>query len=298
MRNFLFTFLLILTGFFCQGQELNCRVVVDGERAQISDRQIFRDMENAIQKFLNGQKWTSDFYSPEERINCNIAITITDMPAVGQCVATALIQSSRPVHNTNYETIMLYFADRDWNFEYTESQPMEFSQNYYNNNLTSMLAFYAFMILGIDYDSFALLGGNPHYVRALDIVNLAQATSVKGWQPVDSNRNRYWLITNYVNKQMEEYRRQLYYYHRLGLDVYQEKPKEAHANALALLEAISEIEKFNPNSILKISFFVAKREEIINIFKKAAPAQKREAYNICSRVEPNKTDRYREILQN
>lgn len=294
--------LLVLFGICCQvagyAQELNCRVVVDDQRIQTTDRAIFQDMERSFQNFMNNRKWTDDFFQPEERINCNIVITLTSNPAINSYEATAQVQSSRPVHNTGYESLMLNFADRDFIFEYTESQPLDFSPNTFGTNLVSMLAFYAYIIIGTDYDSFSKLGGNPYFQQAFDILNLAQSTSIKGWQQFDSNRNRYWLIENLTNKQMEPFREEFYNYHRLGLDVFLEKPDEARSNVLNLLKKLQEIERLRPNSIIKISFFDSKTDEIINIFKQSTPAQKREAFDICSKIEPSNTDKFREMLSN
>ena len=298
MIKFLSVCLFFLSSIVCFSQELLFRVVVDAQRVQTTDRQVFDDLENSVENFMNSRKWTDQNYLPEERINCNLVITITGSPAIGSYEATAQVQSSRPVYNTNYETLMLNFADRDFTFEYIQSQPLEFSDNYYNNNLTSMLGFYAFVILGIDHDSFSSLGGNPYFVRAFEIVNLAQSTNIKGWQPFDSNRNRYWLIENLMNKQSEEFRKAYYNYHRNGLDVFIERPEEARENALTTLKQLQEIERLRPNSIIKISFFDAKTDEIINIFKQANPTQKRQAYDICAKIEPSSTDKFQAILQN
>ncbi len=297
-RALLIVFLGLSSSIASLAQELNCRVVVDDQRIQTTDRAIFRDMERSFQNFMNTRKWTDDFFEPEERINCNIVITLTGNPAINSYEATAQVQSSRPVYNTGYESLMLNFADRDFIFEYTESQPLDFSPNTFGTNLVSMLAFYAYVVIGIDYDSYAKLGGTPHFQRAFDILNLAQSTSIKGWQQFDSNRNRYWLIENLTNKQVEPFREEFYNYHRLGLDVFLEKPEEARNNVLGLLKKLQEIERLRPNSIIKISFFDSKTDEIINIFKQSTPAQKREAFDICSKIEPSNTDKFREMLSN
>ena len=254
----LFTFILFfnITGY---AQELNCRVIVDGQRVQTTNTDIFKEMETTIQNFINNQKWTRQVYQPEERINCNLIITLTGSPSINTYEGTAQIQSSRPVYNTNYESLMLNFADRDWFFDFVENQPIEFSENNYNNNLTSMLAFYAYVIIGIDNDSFSNLGGNPNFAKALDIINLAQNTSLKGWQPFDSNRNRYWLLENLTNKISEDYRHDYYNYHRLGLDVFLENPEATRNNAIVLLQSLQAMEKQRPNSILKISFLHSQR---------------------------------------
>jgi len=285
-------------GVGLQAQELNCRVVVDAERAQTTERRIFDDMQESIEQFMNTRRWTTDSFEPEERINCNIAITITRMPSIGTFEATAQIQSSRPIYNTNYESLMLNFADREWNFSYTESQPLEFSQNYFNDNLTSMLAFYAYIILGIDYDSFSELGGDPYFLKAQEIVNLAQSTNFSGWKAFEGNRNRYWLVEHYINNQTEKFRKEYYNYHRHGLDKFLEEPDESRKHTINLLKSLQELDKVNPNTVLKVAFFDAKVDEIINIFKRANPTQKRQAYDICAKVEPNSTDKFQAILDN
>ncbi|MCC5930700.1 MAG: DUF4835 family protein [Cyclobacteriaceae bacterium] len=290
--------MLVSLNLQINAQELNCRVVVDGTRAQTQERQIFPIMENEFTRFLNERKWTSDNYEVNEKINCNILITIEQMPSIGVFTATAQVQSSRPVYNTNYDTRILNFADRDWQFEYIESQPLEFTDNAFQSNLTSMLAFYAYAILGMDYDSFSELGGTPYFNKCLEIVNLAQTSNMPGWQQFDSNRNRYWLTQNLLDNQMEDLRKGIYRYHRHGLDLFLEKPEDARKEVLDLLKNIRSINKLRPNSIAIISFLDAKADEIINIFKQGDMSVRREAFTILSEVNPPNTEKYRAIIGN
>ena len=204
-------------------QELNCRVVVNDERAETSDRQVFRDMEKSFARFMNDRKWTENNYTPEERIDCSLAITIESMPAVGFYNAVVQIQSSRPVYNSNYSTIILNFADRDWQFEYMESTPLDFGDNAYTSNITSMLAFYAYVIIGLDNDTFSEFGGETQFKKVLDIVNLAQQSDRTGWQAFQSNRNRYWLSENLNNQDLRPVRKGFYTYHRLGMHQFEMK---------------------------------------------------------------------------
>jgi hypothetical protein len=280
------------------GQELNCNVRVDGQRAQTSEQQVFRDMEQAFTRFMNERKWTNDVFSPEEKIDCNLQITIESMPSVGFYNATVQVQASRPIYNTNYESVIFNFADRDWSFEYIESTPLDFSDNNYNTNLTSMLAYYAYIILGLDYDSYSDLGGEPHFQKALDVVNLAQNAPGTGWQAFQSNRNRYWLITNLMNQQLQPIRKGLYTYHRQGLDIFNEKPDEARKNILEVLKDIRTADRAIPNTILKITFFDAKANELASIFQEGNMALRREAYNILTEINPTKTEKYKEIIEN
>ncbi len=279
-------------------QELNFTVMVNDERAQTSERQVFRDMEQAFSRFLNERKWTNDVFKPEEKINCNMLITIESMPSVGSYNATVQIQASRPVYNTNYESLLFNFADRDWQFDYIESTPLDFSENSFNSNLTSMLAFYAYIILGLDYDSFSNLGGEQHIQKALNVVNLAQNASGTGWQAFQSNRNRYWLVENLMNQQLQPIREGFYTYHRLGLDIFSEKPDEARQKILEVLKNIKVANSAIPNAILKITFFDAKVNELANIFEEGNMAVRREAYNILVELDPAKTEEFKKIIGN
>lgn len=279
-------------------QELNCQVIVNDERAQTSDRQVFRDMEQAFARFLNDRKWTNDTYAPEERIECNMVITIESMPAVGFYNATVQVQSSRPVYNTSYTSLVLNFADRDWQFDYVESTPLDFGDNVYSGNLTSMLAFYAYIIIGLDNDTFEEFGGEMQFKKALDIVNLAQQSDRAGWQAFQSNRNRYWLSENLNNQNLRPIRKGLYTYHRLALDNFEQKQDEARTLILNVLKDIEAADRTVPNSILKISFFDAKKNELAKIFERGNPAAKREAYNLLVAINPSSTEIYQSIIGN
>jgi hypothetical protein len=247
---------------------------------------------------MNTTKWTNDTYQQAEKIHCSINITIESMPSIGIFNATVHIQSARPVFDTNYETLLLNFADRDWQFEYTESLPLEYVENVYASNLVSMLSYYAYIILGLDYDSFGKLSGDQWYNKASNIVNLAQSSNRTGWQPLDSNRNRYWLVENLTNQQMSPVREGLYNYHRLGLDVFNENQDGARQQVLNVLKEIQKVNNQRANSILIISFFDAKADELLQIFSQGAMQARREAYEIITKIDPTKTDRFQAILKN
>ena len=291
-------FVCILPVIPVYGQELNCNVIVNDERVQTTERNIFRDMEIAFAQFMNDTKWTNDQFTVEERINCNIIITIESMPSIGNYNATVQIQSARPVYNTSYESLMLNFADRDWQFQYTESQPLNYAENTFSSNLTSMLAYYAYIIIGLDYDSFSPLGGSPFFNQALNIVTLAQTSNAVGWQPFDSNRNRYWLIENLNNQQMESVRQGIYKYHRLGLDILIQDPEKSRREILGVLRSIQQVNDLRPNSILIIAFFDAKSDEIMNLFSEGNLQVRRDAYNVLTEIDPTKTEKYKVILEN
>ena len=175
IRYFLACFLLSFGTLLAQ--ELDATVRVNYETIQSQDKRLFREMEEEFQQFLNNNKWTNDTYGPKERITCNFSINLTESPATGQYKATVQVQSVRPVYGSGYETPLLNFADRDWNFDYVESQPMNFNPNSYSNEITSLLAFYAYIVIGYDYDSFSELGGAPHFDRAQQVAQTAASST-------------------------------------------------------------------------------------------------------------------------
>jgi len=300
MRSFLLLCFLV-TGLASNvfAQELNCIVTINvGPKVQTTDRTVFTDMKNAFQQFLNTRKWTNDNYLQHEKINCSILININDMPAIGFFSASVQVQAARPVYNTNYNSLIFNFADRDWEFDYLESQPLEFNDNMFTSNITSLLAFYAYVILGMDYDTFSELGGTPHFQRALQVVNNAQSSNRPGWQSVGSIRNRYWLIENIINTQFSDIRKASYSYHRLGLDTFD---KNADASREVILKGLKDIKKardINPNAILVIAFFDAKGRELANIYSEGELPVRREVYELITTMDPSNRASYEKIIKN
>lgn len=280
------------------GQELNCTVTINSTQVQTSDRGIFRDMKTGIEQFMNSRKWTNDSYKNYEKISCNMLITITKMPSIGSFAASVQVQSARPVYNTNYSSLVFNFADRDWEFEYIESLPLEYNDNTYTTNLTSMLALYAYLIIGVDYDTFAELGGTSYYQRALQVVNNAQQSNRPGWQSLGSNRNRYWIVENFNNPQMTDLRKAIYSYHRLGLDTFDKDPDKSREIILKGLRDIKKVRDVNPTSVLVVSFFDAKGKELGNIFSSGSIQVRREVYDIITSIDPSNRTAYEKIIQN
>lgn len=299
MRRITLSILLVI---FCAlgvlAQELRCTVTINSAQVQTSDRGIFKEMKTSIEQFMNTRKWTNDTYKQHEKINCNILITIIKMPAIGSFEASVQVQSARPVFNTNYPTLLFNFADRDWEFEYIESMQLEYNDNSYMNNLTSMLALYAYVILGLDYDSFSDLGGTAYFQRALNVVQNAQQAARPGWQSLGSNRSRYWLVENLNNPQLVDLRKALYTYHRLALDSFDKDPEKARTIILKGLKDIKKLRDINPNAILIISFFDAKGKELANIFSDGNIQVRREAYDIITAIDPSNRTTYEKIIQN
>jgi hypothetical protein len=256
-------------------------------------------METSIEQFLNSRKWTNEAYKPHEKISCNMLITITKMPTIGSFSATVQIQAARPVYNTNYSSLIFNFADRDWEFEYIESLPLEYNDNTYTSNLTSMLALYAYLILGVDADTFSELGGTPYFQRALTVVNNAQQSNRPGWQSIGgNNRSRYWIVENFNNPQMVDLRKSAYTYHRLALDTFDQDPDKSRKIILDGLKDLKKVRDVNPNAILVVSFLDAKSKELANIFSAGNIQIRREAYDIITAIDPSNRSTYDKMIQN
>jgi hypothetical protein len=279
------------------GQELNFKVTINADQIQTSDRTVFKDMERSFANFLNSRKWTNDSYAPQEKINCSLFLNISKMPSIGNFVANAQITSARPVFNSNYESVLFNFADREWEFEYIESMPLEYNDNSYITNLTSMLAFYAYIVLGMDYDSFSELGGTPFIQKALMVVNNAQSANRVGWAALGSTRNRYALVENLNNPQMVELRKNTYKYHRLALDTFDKNPDQSRQIILDVLKNVKKVWTTYPNAIFVISFFDTKSNELVNIFSDGSLSVRREAYDILTSIDP-KRNIYQKIISN
>ncbi len=301
MRKLIFLISFLLLGpLVAFTQELNCRVIINDERINTNERSVFREMEIAFAEFMNNQKWTEQDFTVEERINCNIILTLDPEqtnPGLGNFGANVQILSSRPVYNTNYESIVFNFADRDWIFEYVSSQPLQFNENSFTNNLSALLAFYAFVIIGFDFDTFSELGGDPYFRDAANIINTAQQSGYPGWEQFNSIRNRYWLSENLLSNQMTPLREAQYAYHLTGLDILHEKPDEARTNISNALKKVLNVNQARPRSILTISFMDAKSNEIAQIFSEGDPNLRRNVFNLLVNIDPTKRETFQPLLE-
>lgn len=294
--------LLLLLGLsgLTQAQELNCQVNINSDQLiaqQKTDFSYVNQLKTVISEFMNTRRWTNDQFTPAERINCSMNINLVKSLTQGVFEATAQIVVTRPVYGTSYETTTFSYVDRAFNFVYLPTTPIYFRENVYSDELTSLLAFYANVILAVDYDSFSRQGGNPYVQRAYAIVNLAQQGSVNpSWQTGGDRRNRYWLIENMQNQQLAPFRDAMYTYHRQGLDVFGANPVQVRKQTLDLLTTIRTIGQQLPNSVLLNSFFDAKGEEIYNILFEGTQPERKKAFDLLSFLDPSKTETYRKLL--
>ncbi|MCF8461319.1 MAG: DUF4835 family protein [Flavobacteriales bacterium] len=296
MTRFLTILLLVITTV-SQAQELNCTVSVISPAIQNTEKRIFETLQNDLREFMNSTAWTSDAFAIEERIECSILITITEKISGDKFKATMQIQSSRPAYMTSYNTVLLNVNDQDFVFNYVESQPIQFQENQHINNLSSVMAFYAYMIIGADYDSFSSKGGEPYFQKALQIVNNAQGESERGWKAFESTKNRYWLIENMLNARYEGFREMVYKYHRQGLDLMQSDLETGRKAITECIEPLKKLRLDQPNSYLLTVFFTAKVDELINIFKEAFPDVKTKVANDLMQADPANANKYQVIVK-
>jgi len=289
--------MLLLTN--SQAQELNVRVQLQAPTVPNIDKRNIEVLQKNIRDFLNNNKWTTETYSPQERIECNFVITLTDWDGNSSYKAEAQIQSSRPIYGSAYNSTLLNINDKDFDFNYTEGQALDFSDQNYLSNLSSLLGFYAYTIVGLDKDSFSNLGGTPYYKKALNVLNNAQAGGNAGWKAIDGLRNRYWLNENMLNKGFEDLRVFIYNYHFNGLDKLQENPGRGIKKIINLLSALKQMDKQKLGSIFPNFYFASKAEEMVNVFSinTGDPTDKLKAYNLLAEIDPANISKYEPLRQ-
>ncbi|UHG89366.1 DUF4835 family protein [Spirosoma oryzicola] len=297
--------ILVIISLLCgmlpaQAQELNCQVTINSDQLfaqQKTDFSYVNQLKGIVTEFMNNRRWTNDQYTVSERINCSLNINLIKSLTQGVFEATAQIVVTRPVYGSSYETTTFSYVDRAFNFVYLPTTPVYYRENQFSDDLTSLLAFYANVILAVDYDTFSKRGGNPFIQRAFTIMNLAQQGSPNGaWQTGGDRRNRYWLVENLQNQQLLPFRDGLYTYHRLGLDVFAANPVQVRKQTLSLLTTIRTIGLQLPNSVLINSFFDAKSQELLNILYEGTPAERKQAFDLLSYLDPSKTEAYRKLV--
>ncbi|MFI5450528.1 DUF4835 family protein [Pedobacter sp. UC225_61] len=286
-----FIFSLLICGFV-HAQELNTRVQVLAPNISNINKKNLEVLQNTIRDFLNNNKWTTETYLPQERIECNLVLTITSWDGSSAYTAEAQIQSSRPVYASSYYSTLLNINDKDFDFNYNDGQSLDFSDQNFITNLSSLLGYYAYTIIGLDKDSFSKLGGTPYYNKAQNVLNVAQISGNKGWKAFDGLRNRYWLNENLLNATFKELRVFIYNYHFNGLDKLQDNVSNGAKNILALLPALQQMDKQKLGSIFPNVYFATKADEITNVLSTIDLQEKIKAYNLLSDIDPANISKY------
>jgi len=279
-------------------QELYCTVKVNYQQVEGTETRVFENMERALFEFVNNRKWTNYNYGASERIECTMLITISERTSSDQFKGSINIALKRPIFNSAYNSTTLNYIDRDFQFEYVEFQPLEFQDNVFSSNLTSVLAYWIYVFIGIDFDTFVQDGGTPFYEKAESIVNAAQNESYPGWKSFEDQKNRYWLVENMLNPSYEGIRKFLYEYHRKGLDLMYNDATAGRAAILKSLKYLETVQNQRPGLFLLQLIMEAKSDEFVNIFSEGSPAEKTQAVNILKKIDPANISKYDEIMKN
>jgi len=292
---FLYLLLICMAGPLF-AQDLNAHVSVVAPKVQTTNRRIFTSLETAMKDFLNSRKWTNDVIQTNERIDCTFVLNVTSWDGASAFSGELQVQSSRPVYNSSYTTSLLNINDKDIDFTYTEGQTLDYSDQNFISNLASIMAYYAYMVAGFDYDSFSRFGGQPYFALAQQVVINAQTSSYKGWKAFDSNTNRYWLSENVNNKAYSALRGIMYDYHRNGLDLMADNATRGRKAIASLLPALAEIDRTRLGAMFPLIFYSAKSDELVSIFSGADPQERLSAMNTLIQADPSNGNKY-QVLQ-
>jgi hypothetical protein len=280
-------------------QELKCQVQVISQQIQRTDRSIFEEMQRSMFEFVNNTVFTNHVVKVDERIECNMVITLNEQTGSDSYKGTIQISSSRPIYNSDYNSPVLNLIDNEFSFRYATQDAIELNVNSYTSTLSSVLSYYAYLILGFDYDTFGNLSGTQFYNVSEKIVVNAQSDPSPGWRSFqDNGKNRAAIIENLENDLYRPLRECYYKYHRQGLDMMTENNDKARTKIIEALEGLRSLQRKRPDSYLLQLFFETKVDEIVSIFQKANPQNKRRVFNLLSQLDPGRQNEYSKIMQN
>lgn len=296
---FIATFIFIFGMETAIAQEFNASISINAPALRQTDPKVFRTLEAALNEFMNSQVFTDDVFLPEERIQVSFSLTIREEVSDTRFKGEMAISAARPIFNSNQSTTLFNFFDRDLVIDYQEFNPIQFAENTFTDNTVAMFAYYAYYILGLDYDSYSQLGGDEYFQKAQAIVNTIPASAYDtytGWRSADGSRARFFLIENMLNPRMRPFREANYEYHRLGLDLMHEDADLAKQNMLSALEKVDQVNRTYPNALAMYAFAFSKSDEIVEIFKRSTLQQKRRVQQIMVRLDPQNATKY-EVLR-
>lgn len=290
-------FLLLIMAVKSYSQEINGSVQVSARQIEGTDVEAFKELQQALYEFVNNKIWTNFNFKLEERLECTILLTLSERISSDQYKGKLNLVLRRPVYKTNYNSTMFNYIDKDVQFTYAEGEPLIFSEGTFTSNLTSMVAYYIYVFLGIDADSYSKFGGTPYYEKAQSIVQNAQNTGEPGWKAFENMKNRYWLTENLLNSQYRPIRESIYEFHRKGLDVMYDDVESGRSNIAESLKLLQQANRTKPGSFLLRLYLDAKRDEIIKVFSKGNPTMKTEVVNIMKEIDPANGSKYQAILK-
>lgn len=280
IASFIFIFFAGLT----YAQQLNCTVQINSQKLASTNQQLFKNLKNSISDFVNKTDWTGEEYKQNEKIECSMVINLNSYDS-NQFTATIQVQSSRPIFNSTYSSPVFNYNDNDFSFRYIEFENLQFNPSTFDSNLVSVLAYYSYMILGFDADTYSLMGGNKNYEIAQQIMTVAQQGGYKGWSQSE-NQNRYYLVSDILSGTFDAYREALYQYHREGLDLMSSDTKAAKDKVMGSIDTLSKIYAVRPNAFLTRVFFDAKVDEIVSILSGGPKVQLTETIDKLNKMSP------------
>ena len=289
----------LLVCSYIAAQEINCTVTINSDQIEGSNKQVYETLKAGIEEYMNQNRWTNMTYAEQEKIECSMLILVKAF-ADNLWTCEMTLQSRRPVYGTTYTTPLLNFKDNNFNFYYQEYDRLDWQQSTFTTNLTAMLAYYCYLIIGHDQDSFQRLGGTPFFEACEDIVNACQSASMegaeqKGWLAFDSNRNRYALINNILDEAFKKYRNYYYEYHRLGLDEMSNNVTNGRARIAQGMPVLKEAFRARPATYVINTFLDAKADEIVEIFRKGTDKEKKEVYDLLMDIDATRQNTYDRI---
>lgn len=292
-KIFLFLFLTFVSLGF--SQELNCIVTINHDQVRSSNDQVYKTMEKALSDYLNKTPFTDKNYQKHEKVKCAITINITEQPDNNKFKGSLQLQVLRPVYHSTYESPILNLVDKDISFQYEEYQPLIYNKSSFESNLTSILTFYAYVILGMDDDTFSLYGGTENFNKAQEVMLVAQQGGYKGWKNTDGNSSRFVLIDNLLNNTFKTFRLTMYNYHLKGLDVmYKDKIKAKKTIAAAIVR-LKQIYIIRPSAYLLRVFADTKQDEIVSIFKTGPRIDTVNLIETLMKMYPSRSEFWKEI---
>ncbi len=278
-------------------QEFNCQVTVVAPQIAAADPRLWKNMETSIVEFMNTRRFTNFNYTSAERLDMSLLLTISEQPTADRFKGTLQVIYARPVFNTDYSSTVINLLDNDVEFQYLQNTQIDFIPERFTNNLSSIVAFYAYYILGVDADTYALNGGTEFYNTAQEIVSQAQNTAEPGWKAFEGNKNRYWLIDNQIQAVFRPLRELLYNYHRLGMDAAHDDVATARKTIASAIEKLKTVHQAKPASYNLQVLFNAKGDELVELFKPSEPQEKAKLFNTLQIVDPGNISKYQAMMR-
>lgn len=292
-------FFILFSSSKLLSQEVLCNVrVIPDKEIQISDRQKLQTLQKSVREFVNNRKWTNEVFIEEERIEFNISFNILSKVSTDRYAGTLQIQYSRPVFNSSYYSPILNYLDDEIEFDYIETQPLDYNENTHESNLSAILSYYTYIIIGLDYSTFSPNADNIYLQKAKKIVENAQSAPEGGWKAFESNKNRYWLAEELLDAKYSSFHDVLYNYHRQGLDIMNEDNEKGRGYVTESIESMRKIKQLNPTAFILQLFFNSKADEISNIYSNAYQDEKNRVYKLLTELDPSNLNKYNKIKEN